>query len=133
MLSSRAASRNWRDIRARAGAADAVNQGPRTKNRRPKFLGICTACIGRNYHLQDIQLSKISPGDNALGHFRAPRAFSPETPFARSLAGPRCPAPFARVETLFERPAVVSGLSNLVENTGLEPVTSWLQTRRSPS
>jgi hypothetical protein len=23
--------------------------------------------------------------------------------------------------------------SNLVENTGLEPVTSWLQTRRSPS
>jgi hypothetical protein len=22
---------------------------------------------------------------------------------------------------------------NLVENTGLEPVTSWLQTRRSPS
>ena len=24
-------------------------------------------------------------------------------------------------------------LRNLVENTGLEPVTSWLQTRRSPS
>ena len=23
--------------------------------------------------------------------------------------------------------------ANLVENTGLEPVTSWLQTRRSPS
>ena len=23
--------------------------------------------------------------------------------------------------------------TNLVENTGLEPVTSWLQTRRSPS
>src|SRR6266542_7103494 len=26
-----------------------------------------------------------------------------------------------------------TGSQNLVENTGLEPVTSWLQTRRSPS
>jgi hypothetical protein len=24
-------------------------------------------------------------------------------------------------------------IQNVVENTGLEPVTSWLQTRRSPS
>ena len=29
--------------------------------------------------------------------------------------------------------AVQSLHRNLVENTGLEPVTSWLQTRRSPS
>ena len=26
-----------------------------------------------------------------------------------------------------------AGLPDMVENTGLEPVTSWLQTRRSPS
>jgi hypothetical protein len=25
------------------------------------------------------------------------------------------------------------GIARLVENTGFEPVTSWLQTRRSPS
>ena len=30
-------------------------------------------------------------------------------------------------------PAEARGASDLVENTGLEPVTSWLQTRRSPS
>ena len=29
--------------------------------------------------------------------------------------------------------SVVKELKHLVENTGLEPVTSWLQTRRSPS
>jgi hypothetical protein len=45
----------------------------------------------KNYRLQDIQLSKISPRAGA------------------------------------QRFKVV------VENTGLEPVTSWLQTRRSPS
>ena len=29
--------------------------------------------------------------------------------------------------------SVYQDLQSLVENTGLEPVTSWLQTRRSPS
>jgi hypothetical protein len=48
------------------------------------FSAHCVECVvGKNYRLQDIQLSK-----------------NPNT---------------------------------LVENTGLEPVTSWLQTRRSPS
>ena len=31
------------------------------------------------------------------------------------------------------QPRVNRAASNMVENTGLEPVTSWLQTRRSPS
>jgi hypothetical protein len=31
------------------------------------------------------------------------------------------------------KPDAVESNRNLVENTGLEPVTSWLQTRRSPS
>ena len=30
-------------------------------------------------------------------------------------------------------PAVQAPCRGMVENTGLEPVTSWLQTRRSPS
>src|SRR5262245_31111116 len=32
--------------------------------------------------------------------FRRPRGAFPRTPFARSLAGPQCPAPFARVNLL---------------------------------
>src|SRR5436309_3203030 len=54
--------------------------------------------VGKNYRLQDIQLSKITPGEmSPRGIFRWSRGAFPRTPFARSLAGPRCPAPFARV------------------------------------
>ena len=50
----------------------------------------CVCVVGKNYRLQNIQLSKT-------------------------------------------RPSRSDGPAKLVENTGLEPVTSWLQTRRSPS
>jgi hypothetical protein len=33
----------------------------------------------------------------------------------------------------WESPHIAFSAQNMVENTGLEPVTSWLQTRRSPS
>ena len=89
-------------------------------------------------------------------------AFAPDSP-ARSLAGPLDPTPLPRARSrsshstpMRRRPSIVrcplycsgraggfSGPSepatrqsrrfNWVENTGLEPVTSWLQTRRSPS
>ena len=38
----------------------------------------------------------------------------------------------SRQRSRFTRFPVLTS-KNLVENTGLEPVTSWLQTRRSPS
>jgi hypothetical protein len=57
--------------------------------------------VGKNYRLQDIQLSKIPSGGLAAG--------------------------------LDARTEFNSSAQSLVENTGLEPVTSWLQTRRSPS
>ena len=64
----------------------------------------------KNYRLQDIQLSKIPP--SRFARFRRsvhkPSFWLPPKPL---------PSPQRR----------------LVENTGLEPVTSWLQTRRSPS
>jgi hypothetical protein len=81
--------------------------------------------------------------------------FPPGTPVAHSLAEPQGPAPFVRLNLDCPKPLKVvssrfvvyeprpsaatsqrglNGLaSNKVENTGLEPVTSWLQTRRSPS
>ncbi len=67
---------------------------------------------------------------------------------ARSLVGPQRPTPLPR--TNFSKTVEPEGRAgvlgapgeasarqsralNKVENTGLEPVTSWLQTRRSPS
>ena len=60
----------------------------------------------KNYRLQDIQLSNSA--SYPLPTFAGVASFGVAT-FARSRA------------------------RRLVENTGLEPVTSWLQTRRSPS
>src|SRR5262249_51570078 len=77
------------------------------------------------------------PGMYSVG----PEAFCPGTPLAFSLAGAQIPAPFrsplsptlsnVRRHQTVRRGA--PGKQNSVENTGLEPVTSWLQTRRSPS
>ena len=64
--------------------------------------------VGKNYRLQDIQLSKNQRLQ--IVDFR----FQIE---------PICTLKFA-IGNLTE---------SVVENTGLEPVTSWLQTRRSPS
>ena len=71
-----------------------------------------TACVvGKNYRLQDIQLSKR----------RWSFGLSPQRISSQSTV------PTA------SNPGKPCGSPNLVENTGLEPVTSWLQTRRSPS
>ena len=53
--------------------------------------------------------------------------WSEKLPFAGYSVVKDPPAPFGFGE---DAPC---DASNLVENTGLEPVTSWLQTRRSPS
>ena len=85
-----------------------------------------------------------------------PRDFSPGPPGSLRSRGPRRPAPLVRQNFLSyhltaarnpsrgmrgeagqgapaEREAGGLTKPNKVENTGLEPVTSWLQTRRSPS
>ena len=73
-------------------------------------------CLVRNYRLQDIQLSKTdrrcSDGENLSTRLRW-------------LAWPKLIGLVHSDQASQKR--------RLVENTGLEPVTSWLQTRRSPS
>ena len=77
--------------------------------------------VGKNYRLQDIQLSKN----------RVKRQPAPECrPMEDRSRGRFLPNLLGQPQPRFR---VGSGGKNLVENTGLEPVTSWLQTRRSPS
>ena len=68
----------------------------------------CVVCGQKNYRLQNIQLSK-----NFAVRLRV-RQIS----FVRRVRGD-------------DRAG--GAVKLLVENTGIEPVTSWLQTRRSPS
>jgi hypothetical protein len=58
----------------------------------------CAFVVGKNYRLQDIQLSKsfFYPGEKSLGSLRRPRDFSPGPPRLTSLAGPLRPAPLVR-------------------------------------
>ena len=58
---------------------------------------LCDFVVGKNYRLQDIQLSKITPGAIAPRKPSKARGDFPRTPFARSRAGPQSPTPFARV------------------------------------
>jgi hypothetical protein len=53
--------------------------------------------VGKNYRLQDIQLSKIIRGKYRPSELTVARGAFPRTPFAHSLAGPQSPAPFVRV------------------------------------
>ena len=73
---------------------------------------IATNMWSKNYRLQNIQLSKNRR--KLLSAFVASRL---RRDSLRWLA----------------RPKQRIALRRLVENTGIEPVTSWLQTRRSPS
>jgi hypothetical protein len=143
--------------------------------------------VGKNYRLQNIQLSKIKPGPKPPDPQRACFATLKSRKSITSSLG-RCATRAARsrknrqqpsdgrrragdqmapqrltdnfskirrklfrgravrgIALLYPGPAFVSGRPaspkprhasarrRLVENTGLEPVTSWLQTRRSPS
>ena len=79
------------------------------------------------------------PGAPGLGTRRAPRP-SPARPDRRQFPLAHCVCcgrkpPFAGYSVEKERRArrPTPSARQLVENTGLEPVTSWLQTRRSPS
>jgi hypothetical protein len=75
---------------------------------------------GKNYRLQDIQLRKN------IVKFREPDFYDDHC--RRKLARALAPVQAANRARFRGSPR-----ETLVENTGLEPVTSWLQTRRSPS
>jgi hypothetical protein len=118
--------------------------------------------VGKNYRLQDIQLSKSASSklpaisfELSAGGGRLRGSFPPNLPGVSgalpldqpsNLTSPRLrdasrasnlgltPAPFQPGWLASRsRLRVRSSGRRLVENTGLEPVTSWLQTRRSPS
>ena len=110
-------------------------------------------CGRKNYRLQDIQLIKIT-GASAFGLRAssvargAPMPHSAPSPAVVVVADvnrlqrtSRCHrgvtiGDFQRAWALGPQasPRGLNGLALIkVENTGLEPVTSWLQTRRSPS
>jgi hypothetical protein len=138
--------------------------------------------VGKNYRLQDIQLSKNffnrgsapNPGSVARGSLPAPlprrravRAYCRIFSLTRSrgrnallrsfalsanqldrlavrkffkdrrrLAATKClePACCSRADAIGAGEAARLNVApSILENTGLEPVTSWLQTRRSPS
>jgi hypothetical protein len=72
--------------------------------------------VGKNYRLQDIQLLKITSA-SAVG-LRAGQLVH-----VRDVEPASCSRAFLTKIRAIE----------VMENTGLEPVTSWLQTRRSPS
>src|SRR5687768_13929136 len=131
--------------------------------------------VGKNYRLQNIQLSKISLPDSSgqsvnvgwvwrarlrtspFGNARQQRSANqrPTSACARLNSLTRPPKLFQRAprprgyglvttslircwphsanENFCSNVSRTSLCEKLVENTGLEPVTSWLQTRRSPS
>jgi hypothetical protein len=83
----------------------------------------------KNYRLQNIQLSK-----NRRITSDAATEVAISNLFARGVHLCCIAAPgttFAWLPTVATR--FSQALRRLVENTGIEPVTSWLQTRRSPS
>ena len=116
----------------RSERCDTFRQSSGTSLRRSGRLRV----VEKNYRLQDIQLSK-SPPSRPVGRFgeTGPRSLSPEpVKLVRSRA--RTPRVRAGCLDLAEASPYGEALEarrRLVENTGLEPVTSWLQTMRSPS
>ncbi len=108
--------------------------------RRPTFV------VGKNYRLQDIQLSNNALESHALEE-QQPSAYRPLRNFRlrRSFSLANASNFFELVCPLLvqsrRRPTFAKATratfacihERRLENTGLEPVTSWLQTRRSPS
>ena len=109
--------------------------------------------IGKNYRLQDIQLSKITWQFCDLAISRSEDRQLATSPTRQIRTGARVhfvratrvspPSPNAHgVRGFGGHPSLWLAIRScergererrMVENTGLEPVTSWLQTRRSPS
>jgi hypothetical protein len=132
----------------------------RTDDRRPSAsvqVNTHCECVVGKLPLQNIQLSKNppSPASASFGCFGAasarqarnvattPSSCAPAQSFESrqksirpfACIAPRSRAPW-RYPATFRSPAAERASArpaNTVENTGLEPVTSWLQTRRSPS
>jgi len=78
------------DMRTNAGVQRAFASPPTALI----LLGTLRLCVvGKNYRLQDIQLSKIIRGKTPSDNCRWPRDFSPGPPSARPLVGPQSPAP----------------------------------------
>ena len=75
----------------------------------------------KNYRLQDIQLSKNRLAIDARRHACAEKNYRLQD------------IQLSKTVTCLAAASVASCDEVVVENTGLEPVTSWLQTRRSPS
>jgi hypothetical protein len=90
-----------------------------------------TACVvGKNYRLQDIQLSKMPLSLAERLTLRVLSAYYPHSRLqAQAVSGELAESAGRTNLTSLRR----GPRPKLVENTGLEPVTSWLQTRRSPS
>ena len=85
------------------------------------------------YALSSLNIGiKTDPGTHA---YRAPGPVLLPTLYAlRALFVDQKKLPFAGYSVVKEQDRGLRPRSNLmVENTGIEPVTSWLQTRRSPS
>ena len=90
----------------------------------PEGRQIYAVMWSKNYRLQNIQLSKNLR--KLLSAFALSRYGGTAFAFLVSGSPSRSASRLAlSSQTLAPR--------RLVENTGIEPVTSWLQTRRSPS
>src|SRR5688500_7193117 len=110
---------------------------------RCRFRHTAICVFEKNYRLQDIQLSK------SLGNQLRFQTYRPAQSIREPTSNSCPPSPFVlRRDSLrnleaglpavarFAWPRLANQAARerrLVENTGLEPATSWLQTRRSPS
>jgi hypothetical protein len=107
----------------------------------------CVLWIGKNYRLQDIQLSKnpvnlsVDVAATHGSHKLSSRSCASSALHDLANSSASTIALRATVDILRQRlpgspseaARAASDSRRMVENTGLEPVTSWLQTRRSPS
>jgi hypothetical protein len=98
-------------------------------NERRRGVPVDDVMFEKNYRLQDIQLSKSFLSYRAMLALQARHGLETRSFVVPTSALSRFPWQAALALPPVTR---VSG-RRLVENTGLEPVTSWLQTRRSPS
>ena len=95
-----------------------------TSTLRDRFRHTAICVFEKNYRLQDIQLSKNPPLLPSAAPARQAQVSARRISYFDQLLA-------CRTETSLLRS--LKARRRLVENTGLEPVTSWLQTRRSPS
>jgi hypothetical protein len=122
------ASSNVSSISSHTACYLTTPEAARDRDREPPQGGLPDSVFEKNYRLQDIQLSKnlLALGSRLLALSLLALAFK----LFRQAAITAC---LAEVRFVWRSSHHTSAERRLVENTGLEPVTSWLQTRRSPS